>query len=93
MRKLQSFIGLILLISVSAVCQAADSEDLARENAELRQKIEQIEKELLGLKTTVMQQSNDPAEPSAWRPIATIWPGKTPNCGGNSIKSTWNCKV
>ena len=63
MRNVQAFMSLMLLICVSAICQAADSEDLARENAELRQKLNQIDMELQGLKKTVMEQSSDPTDP------------------------------
>ncbi|MHC4204945.1 MAG: DcaP family trimeric outer membrane transporter [Planctomycetota bacterium] len=63
MRKSQFLLSLMLLVCIGTISLAADSDDLARENAELRQKIDKIEKELLGLKTTVMQQSNDPTDP------------------------------
>jgi len=59
MGKLQAFLSLVLLISITAVCSAADSEDLAKENAELRQKLDQIDRELESLKQTVLQQSGE----------------------------------
>jgi len=63
MKNLKALLSLILLLSIGAVCAAAESEDLARENAELRQKLDQIDKELEGLKKTVMQQNDASMEP------------------------------
>jgi len=59
MKNLKALLSLVLLISVATVCSAADSGDLARENAELRQKLDQIDKEVQGLKQTIAQQSSD----------------------------------
>jgi hypothetical protein len=59
MKNLQAFVGLVLFISIGAVCQAADSEDLAKQNAEMRQKIDQLDKELEGLKKTIAEQSGE----------------------------------
>jgi len=59
MKNLQILLSLMLLISVGTICQAADSEDLARDNAELRQKLNQIDQELQSLKKTVMDQSGE----------------------------------
>jgi hypothetical protein len=59
MKILQAFVGLVLFISIGAVCQAADSEDLAKQNAEMRQKIDQLDKELEGLKKTITGQSGE----------------------------------
>jgi hypothetical protein len=58
MRNLKASLSLILLISVGTICPASDSKDLARENAELRQKLDQIDKELEGLKQTVKQRDS-----------------------------------
>jgi hypothetical protein len=63
MRNLQTLLNIMLLISIGTICQAADSDDLAKENAELRQKLNQIDMELQGLKQTVMQQSGDSTDP------------------------------
>ena len=51
MRKSQVLLSLMLLVCLGTISLAADSDDLARENAELRQKLNQIDKELQGLKT------------------------------------------
>lgn len=59
MKILQAFVGLVLFISIGAVCQAADSEDLAKQNAEMRQKIDQLDKEMEGLKKTIAEQSGE----------------------------------
>ena len=63
MRKSQVLLSLMLLACVGTISLAADSDDLARENAELRRKLNQIDMELQGLKKTVMQQSGDPTDP------------------------------
>jgi len=63
MRKSQVLLSLMLLACIGTVSFAADSEDLAKENAELRQKINQIDKELESLKQTVMQQSGEQTDP------------------------------
>jgi len=59
MRNLKGLLSLILLLSIGTICQAADNEDLAKENAELRQKLDQIDKELQSLKKTVMDQNGE----------------------------------
>jgi hypothetical protein len=63
MRKSQVLLSLMLLACIGTISLAADSDDLARENAELRRKLNQIDMELQGLKKTVMQQSGDPTDP------------------------------
>ena len=63
MRKSQLLLSLMLLACIGTVSFAANSEDLARENAELRQKLDQIDMELQGLKKTVMQQSSAETDP------------------------------
>jgi hypothetical protein len=59
MKNLKALLSLVVLISVGTICSAADSEDLARENAELRQKLDQIDKEVKGLKKTIAEQSGE----------------------------------
>ena len=59
MRKSQVLLSLVLLLCIGTISFAANSEDLAKENAELRQKLNQIDTELQGLKKTVMQQSGE----------------------------------
>ena len=68
MRKSQVLLSLMLLACIGTVSFAADSEDLAKENAELRQKLNQIDMELQGLKQTVMQTdaSMDPLPKPVW---------------------------
>ena len=69
MRKLQVLLSLMLLACIGTISLAADSDDLAKENAELRQKLNQIDKDLQGLKKTVMQQngaSMDPLPKPVW---------------------------
>jgi hypothetical protein len=59
MRKLQVLLSLVLLVCIGTISFAANSEDLARENAELRQKLNQIDQELQSLKKTVMEQDGE----------------------------------
>jgi hypothetical protein len=63
MRKSQFLLSLVLLACIGTISLAADSNDLAKENAELRQKLNQIDMELQGLKKTVMQQRGDTTDP------------------------------
>jgi len=56
--------SLMLLACIGTISLAADKDDLARENAELRQKLNQIDMELQGLKQTVMQKSDGSMDPS-----------------------------
>lgn len=59
MRKSQILLSLVLLVCFGTISLAADSGDLARENAELRQKLNQIDNELQSLKKTVMDQDGE----------------------------------
>jgi hypothetical protein len=68
MRKLQVLLSLMLFACFGTICLAADSDDLARENAELRQKVEKLDTDLEDLKKTVMQQSGATMDPSP-RPV------------------------
>lgn len=58
MRKPQVLLSLILLASVGTICLAADSDDLARENVELRQKVEKLDKDLEEIKKVVIPETN-----------------------------------
>jgi hypothetical protein len=68
MRNLQALLSLILLLSIGTICSAADNEDLAKQNAELRQKVDRLDKDLEDLKKTVMQQ-NGQAMDSLLKPV------------------------
>ena len=57
MRKLQLLLSLTLLTSVGTRCLAANSEDLARENAELKRKVEKLDKDLEELRKIVIPQA------------------------------------
>jgi hypothetical protein len=59
MRKSQILLSLALLACFCTTGFAADSEDLAKENAQLRQKLNQIDQELQSLKKTYMDQSGE----------------------------------
>ncbi|MHC4324010.1 MAG: DcaP family trimeric outer membrane transporter [Planctomycetota bacterium] len=56
MRKTQVLLILALLVSFGTICKAADS-NLASENAELRQKIEKLDKDLAELKKSVLPET------------------------------------
>ena len=62
MKNLQALLSLILLVSVVSVCPAANSEDLAKQNADLQKKIDQLDKELQGLKKAVSEQTGQTME-------------------------------
>jgi len=57
MRKLQLLLSLVLLTGAGTTCLAANSEDLARENAELKQKVEKLDKDLEELRKIVIPQA------------------------------------
>jgi hypothetical protein len=59
MGKSQILLSLVLLACICTIGFAADSGDLAKENAELRQKLNQIDQELQSLKKTVMEQDGE----------------------------------
>ena len=58
MRKLHILLSLVLLTGLGTNCFAADSEDLAKENAELRQKVQKLDKDLEELKRAIIPQDN-----------------------------------
>jgi hypothetical protein len=62
MKNLQALLSLVLLVTIGSVCPAANSEDLAKQNAELQQKIDQLDKELQGLKKAVREQTGQTME-------------------------------
>ena len=57
MRNLQALLSLMLLIIVGAISSAADSDDPARENAELRQKVEKLDKDLQEIKKVIIPET------------------------------------
>jgi len=59
MRKSQILLSLALLACFCSISFAAGSEDLAKENAELRQKLNQIDQELQSVKKDFMDQSGE----------------------------------
>lgn len=51
--------SVVLVLFAAGFSRAAGSGDMAKENAELQQKLDQLDKELQGLKKTVMQQNGE----------------------------------
>ena len=58
MKNLQVLLSLVLLTSAGTTCLAANSEDLAKENAELKRKVEKLDKDLEELKRAIIPQDN-----------------------------------
>jgi len=59
----------VSLLSIVCVARAADSSNMAGENAELKQKVEKLDKELAELKKAVMEQGQATEALSAKKPI------------------------
>jgi hypothetical protein len=80
MRNIAILISVALLVTTSSICRASDANDLARDNAELRQRVERLEKELEELKKIVLQQAKTPVAetPKAELPKAEPTPAATP---------------
>ena len=57
MRNLQILLSLVLLTSIGTTCLAANSKDLARENAELKRRVEKLDKDLGELRKIVIPQA------------------------------------
>ena len=69
MRKTMYLLSVVLLIAATGISRAAGTGDMAQENTELRQKVDQLDKELEDLKKVVMQQtgaSMDPLPKPVW---------------------------
>ena len=57
MRKTVYLLSIVLVIAAAGFARAAGTSTVAKENAELRQKVDQLDKELEDLKKAVMQQT------------------------------------
>ena len=69
MRKTVYLLSIVLVIAAAGFARAAGTSTVAKENAELRQKVDQLDKELEDLKKAVMQQtgaSMDPLPKPVW---------------------------
>lgn len=62
MRNIRILLSAVLLMIATPLCWADATSDLAKENAELRKRIERLENELEELKKMVMQQAKQPSE-------------------------------
>ncbi len=80
MRNIAILLSVALLVTTSGICRADNASDLAKENAELRQRVERLEKELEELKKIVLQQAKTPAAetPKAESPKAEPAVAATP---------------
>jgi hypothetical protein len=82
-RNIVILLSTALLVTTSGICRADNASDPAKENAELRQRVERLEKELEELKKIVLQQAKTPAAetPKAEPPKTQPSPAATPNLG------------
>ncbi len=60
MRKMRILLSVILLTAAAGICRADITDDLVKENARLKQRVDKLEKELAELKRMVMQQAETP---------------------------------
>jgi hypothetical protein len=88
MRNITILLSVALLVTTSGICRADNAGDLAKENAELRQRVERLEKELEELKKIVLQQAKAPAaEPSKTEsPKAQPSPAATPKLSETELQ-------
>ena len=76
MEKIRILLSLVLLIILTGICWADKGVDLVQENAQLKQRVDKLEKEVEELKKLVMQQAQvkvtpvtQPAAPVAEKPV------------------------
>jgi len=79
MVRTRALLSIVALLAIGVICKADNPNDLAKENAELKQRIEKLEKEMEELKKLVMQraqaqtqkavQLSAPAAPVVAKPI------------------------
>jgi cell division septum initiation protein DivIVA len=76
MRNITILLIAALLVTTSGICRADNAGDVAKENAELRQRVERLEKELEELKKIVLQQAGTTVveTPKAESPKAQLSP-------------------
>jgi len=88
MRNITIFLSVALLVTTSGICRADNAGDVAKENAELRQRVERLEKELEELKKIVLQQAGTTAAetPKAESPKAQPSPAATPNLSETELQ-------
>jgi len=88
MRNITILLSVALLVTTSGICRADNAGDVAKENAELRQRVERLEKELEELKKIVLQQAKAPAaEPSKTEsPKAQPSPAATPKLSETELQ-------
>jgi hypothetical protein len=88
MRNITILLSVALLVTTSGICRADNAGDVAKENAELRQRVERLEKELEELKKIVLRQAKAPAaEPSKTEsPKAQPSPAATPKLSETELQ-------
>jgi hypothetical protein len=57
MRTIMYLLSVVLVFALTGFSRAAGAGDMAKENAELQQKLDQLDKELEGLKKTIMEKT------------------------------------
>jgi hypothetical protein len=77
-----------MLVTTSGICRADNAGDVAKENAELRQRVERLEKELEELKKIVLQQAGTTVAetPKAESPKAQPSPAATPKLSETELQ-------
>jgi hypothetical protein len=86
-KKVWLFVGLLLIVALNGLCLADVGSDPAKENVELKTRIEKLEKELAELKKIVMEQQQ--AKPTVEKPAAApaaVQPEKKPVVSGLDVE-------
>jgi len=88
MRQIAILLSVALIVTTAGLCWADTTNDLARENAELRGRVDKLEKELEELKKIVLQQVKTSAAqtPEARPPEAKPVPDSAPKIGEDDLR-------
>lgn len=88
MRNITILLSVAMLVTTSGICRADNAGDVAKENAELRQRVERLEKELEELKKIVLQQAGTTVAetPKAESPKAQPSPAATPKLSETELQ-------
>jgi len=72
MEKIRILLSLVLLTVITGICRADKGVDLVEENAQLKQRVDKLEKEVEELKKLVMQQAQTRPEAQPVTPAAPV---------------------